>query len=250
MGAASTRRHRGLCVRSAPFWTLCCGGLDRIAPMETAESTNPLSAALDRIVGECFVLSDSGFVAREGLEEEADASRQALTNTRQLIDEWVRCVNADSRLAATILGCAGLEGLLILGCLGRKEHVLTSRAWHRHAKKTRSYVGNVSHTDLGVLVAIGTELQWFKLETVPDIVMSLLPGIDLKELTRLLNEASSASSLFPAYARIIRNHLHVGKCLRTKANLDTAFSDAGFATSTLAIMSFLACFWFDATKAT
>ena len=202
-------------------------------------STNPLAAALDRIVGESFVLSESGLVAREGLEEEAQASRQVLTNTRQLIDEWQRCVNAGATFAATILGGAALEGLLILGCLGRKEQVITTRAWHRHAKKTHSYVGNVSYIKLGALVAIGAELQWFKPEAIPDALMSQLPGVDLNELRGSLNEASSASWLFPAYAHIMRNHLHVGMCLRTKADLDTGFGMAGFATSTLAILSFL-----------
>jgi hypothetical protein len=103
--------------------------------METAKSNNPLADAIDRIVGNSFVMSDSGLVGREGLEEEAQASRQALTATRQLIEEWQRCLQAGSAFAATILGCAALEGLLILGCLGRKDHVLTSRAWHSHAKK-------------------------------------------------------------------------------------------------------------------
>jgi hypothetical protein len=207
--------------------------------METAES-NPLAAALDRIVGASIVLSDSGLVAREGLEEEADASRQALTNTRQLIDEWQHCLKAGSTLAATILGCAALEGLLILGCLGRKDQVVTSRAWHGHAKKkTRSFVGNLSYTKLDVLVAIGAELQWFKPEAITDALMSQLPGADLNELRRALKDANSTSWLIPTFARLVRNHLHVGKCLRTKANLDTEFGKMGLAAATLAILSFL-----------
>jgi hypothetical protein len=210
-----------------------------VVAMETAK-VNPLAAALDRIVGESFVLSDSGFVARAGLEEEAQASRQALTNTRQLIDEWQRCVKAGAVFAATILGGAALEGLLILGCLGRKDQVVTCRAWHRHAKnKKRNFVEHLSYTKLGALVAIGIELQWFKPEAIPDALMSQMPGVDLTELRRALEGASDASALFPAYAHIMRNHLHVGKCLRTKASLNTEFGMAGYAPSTLAILSFL-----------
>ena len=188
------------------------------------------------------MLSESVLVARDGLEE-AEASRRALTNTRQLIDEWHRCcINAGATLAATILGCAALEGRFILGCLGRKEQVVKTRAWHGHAKKKRSCVENVSHsrTDLDLLVAIGAELHWFKPEAVPDVLMSQFPSVDLNELRRALEDANSTSCLIPTFARLLRNHLHVGKCLRTKTNLDADFGKAGFAASMLAILSFLA----------
>lgn len=201
---------------------------------------------LQKLVDSIYEEAGSGWKIRSGAEEMADAALQAITRTRQLLQELQLCIKVDATFAGTVIGCSTLEGLLIVACLGRKSQVVTTKAWHNFAKRKHTFVQNIGRIDLGILLSVATELGWFAKNIVPDDLIDYLlrsaPGA-AENFKRARNELSesggSGGDIVAVTAKSLRNFLHVGKCIRERISVDPQGIQVGYWATILAIFSFL-----------
>jgi hypothetical protein len=186
----------------------------------------------------CFVDSPTGRKVRPGYGDEAEAAVLMLTLTKQYLLEMGRCHQSGAQFAATVMGCSALEAMLMLSCLGFKDSVVTSTTWHKHAKKTKTFVQNVSHADLDLLVGLGAELKWFPLGMSSKVIQSF-PGVDMKKLDEALRSSGLGHQLTAVIARQLRNHLHPGLCLRENVQINEDTGRVGVLLALISILSYL-----------
>lgn len=147
-------------------------------------------------------------------------SRMTLVHFR----ETIKCLSGEAFFAANIVGAAGLESLLTLMCLMKKEEVERTHTWQTICKrKPKPFFKTLTSTDLAKLVEVGRELNWFPRNGVPQLFTSILSqhiGIEATtKLVSLMPHTEDICSFAAEISRRTRDSLHAGRCLRENIEL-------------------------------
>lgn len=183
----------------------------------------------------------SGAVTTFRAREEREAARQLILIGQRYAEEMSNDDGKDHMLAMTVMACSLMETLLMLACICYKHNVTNSDAWrnNRKAKKVRSFMDNLSHTELSTLIAIGEELLWFSPD-VPEEFRKAVSPEEFESVMANVPKGSLPSEVAAKLAKEARNRLHPGYCLREKIDLsDSTMLVQGVAFAGLALASFV-----------
>jgi len=161
-------------------------------------------------------------VKREEMEAALDALSVALT----YFDDAQSCLNASAFIAGGIVGAATLEALLMALLVLRKDEVIASRVYlHKTSNGKRTLLEFLRHADLGGLIEIAQELDWFHCDGIPmsfeaqflsQMVPTARAGL-IKHLENIKDLGLEAART----AKHFRNLVHPGRCIRDKVDLKT-----------------------------
>jgi hypothetical protein len=189
------------------------------------------------ILGSLFEFSDSKLRVRDS--EERGAAKMLLQIGGRYASELQENKGV---LALTIMACSLLEMLLLLACLCYKNRVMLTTGWreNRRVKKNRTFLDNLTRTELNVLVTIGEELQWFSSTIPEEFIAEVGNTVELENALRSLPGNAIAAEIAARLAKDARNLLHPGLCLRVGNDLENEEGLAnGAAFAGLALVSFM-----------
>ena len=130
-----------------------------------------------------------------------------------------RAVQVQAWFAATAIGAAALEAILLSKCLMQKQAVEAIPKFRNlKSKKTRDFRHFAEGLDLGKLLEIAIELSWFPDGGFPssfrDVLAKHLKVDEMKCLDDLFAGEENVGKLCAVELRKYRNLLHPSVCLR------------------------------------
>jgi hypothetical protein len=94
--------------------------------------------------------------------EEAKLSIRLVRLASHYVTETVACSEGRAWFAASIMGMAAMESILMLACIAEKSRVLTTQAWTSfRPKRQMTFRERLPHVDLKTFIEIAQELKWF-----------------------------------------------------------------------------------------
>jgi hypothetical protein len=137
------------------------------------------------------------------------------------IDEMTRCTDSEAYFSASIAGCSALESVQMIACIRDQDQVVATQAWKYFAKKYRRhgllFDDLLFWIDLGNLIQVGRELNWFPNTATVQNALSADEG--WQEGLQKFPELDSTPSDAISKVHNLRNMLHPGKCLRESVTL-------------------------------
>ena len=195
-------------------------------PAYTNESVREQLELLRRVLA-CVPARISFPTANPGVvikREEMDAAIDALSVALTYFDDASKAMAANAFIAAGIVGAATLEALLMALLVLKKEEVVASRAYLlKTSKRKQSLLEFLKHADLGGLLEIAQELNWFRCDGIPSAFhaqfLSQMAPSERDGLVRLLGSISDLGPEAARAARHFRNLVHPARCIRDKVEL-------------------------------
>ena len=123
-----------------------------------------------------------------------------------------------------MIGAAGLESFLLVLCILRKEDVTGSSRWRTfHKNKSKPFLQMLGHMDLGTLIEIAGELEWFPRAGIPETftaVMSRSFGPEIVDrMVKILPPVLNVTQVAAGITKQARNWLHPARCIREMVEL-------------------------------
>ena len=161
------------------------------------------------------------FMERPHLAGQPNRARLTLSliqSAGAYLEEMSRSLAGEAYFAGSVIGCSALEALLMMACLRDREAALQTKTWRSFAKRNRKrgklFVELLPWVEIGTLLAIGEELDWFRDD---DRVQRIFAELEYWE-EALTEQPGLATKPLEAARQLIesRNLLHPGRIFRSK----------------------------------